>query len=55
MIKTVTHMVNPLIISGIAIAVSLIPYIESGLRISTLIVGFAYTSYKFYKEYKSKK
>lgn len=48
-------MVNPLIISGTVIAISLIPFLETGLRIGTLIVGFAYTSYKFYKEYKSKK
>lgn len=48
-------MVKPLLIPFSAIAISLIPYVEEGLRLSTLAVGLAYTCYKFHKEYKQNK
>lgn len=48
-------MVRPLMTSFALITVSLLPYIEEGLRILTLSVGLIYTCYKFYKEYKQNK
>lgn len=46
---------KPLLITFASITVSLLPYLEEGLRIATLSVGLLYTCYKFAKEYKQNK
>lgn len=43
---------KPLIITFVSITISLLPYLEEGLRIGTLTIGLSYTCFKFYKEYK---